>query len=172
MIGPHAPSPDDAFIEAYDAYSDAIFRYCYFRVYDRQRACELMQECFMRTWQSIVDGKEIKSMRAFLYRVANNLIIDHVRKKKEASLDAMTEGGFDPGNDGHKEIELAAEAGQVMKLLDRIDEEHRDVVVMRYLDDLSPKEIAEAIGETENVVSVRLHRAMKKLREFAQNYGR
>lgn len=73
-------------IEAYDAYADAIFRHCYFRVFSRERAKELMQETFLRAWDQMVKGEEIRHMRGFLYRVANNLIIDESRKKRSNRL--------------------------------------------------------------------------------------
>jgi RNA polymerase sigma-70 factor (ECF subfamily) len=170
MQGPHAqPAHHDDFLRAYDQYSDAIFRHCYFRVYDRERARELMQECFMKTWEYLAKGKDVQNLRAFLYRVANNLIIDSSRKKKETSLDAMMEEGYEPSEEANDKTVIAAEAGQMIELLDRLDEKYRDVVRMRYLDDLSPKEIAHALGESENVVSVRIHRGIKQLRALLES---
>lgn len=160
-----SPLPtNEAFLEAYDAYADAIFRHCYFRVYDREKAQELMQECFMKTWEYLVDGKEVKNLRAFLYRVANNLVIDHSRKKKELSLDALAEEGFEPGDDGHTQAVAHAEASRVKSMLGRIEPHYRQVIQMRFIDGLTPTEIAHALGQTENAVSVRLHRGIKQLR--------
>lgn len=152
----------DEFLKAYDLYADAIFRHCYFRVYDREKAREMMQDVFMKTWEYLAKGKEVDNLRAFLYRVANNMVIDYSRKKKETSLDVMMEEGFEPA--GNDKTPLAAEAGQMIAMLDRLDEKYRDAVRMRYLDDLSPKEIAHALGETENVISVRIHRGIAQLR--------
>lgn len=154
-------------MKAYDAHSDAIFRHCFFRVYDREKAREMMQDVFMKTWEYIVQGKKIDNLRAFLYRVANNMVIDWSRKKKETSLDAMMDEGFEPVGLGVKQTTLAAEAGQMIDLLDQLDEKYRDAVRMRYLDELSPKEIAHVLGETENVVSVRIHRGLAQLRAIA-----
>ena len=80
------------FLKAYDEFADPIFRHCYFRVFNRERAKDLMQETFTKTWeylnQSPITNHEsrITNMRAFLYRVANNLIIDNSRQKDERSL--------------------------------------------------------------------------------------
>ena len=84
----------EQFINTYSQYSDDIFRYLLFRVYDRDIAIELAQEAFTRTWKSIAGGKDIENIRAFVYKVAYHLAIDLSRKKKETSLDAMTEAGF------------------------------------------------------------------------------
>ena len=162
----HTQQKTEEFMKAYDDLCDAIFKHCYYRVYDRERAKELMQECFTRTWECIAEGKEIKNLKAFVYRVANNLIIDSSRKKKESSLDALMEEGYEPSVPSQERVQAAAEYSEVRALLNRLDEKHRDVVRMRYLQQLSPKEIGEALGESENVVSVRLHRAMKQLQHF------
>lgn len=153
----------DLFLEAYDAHADAIFRYCYFRVFDRERAKELAQECFMRTWESITEGKEIKNIRAFFYRVANNLVIDSIRKRKESSLEAM-EVDLPMPEHAFSSPEIATEAKIALTHVERLEESEKNVVKMRYLDGLGPKEIAEVLGESENIISVRLHRAIKKLR--------
>ena len=163
---PEQPS-NESFLKAYDAYADAIFRHCYFRVYDREKARDLMQECFTKTWQYLVDGKEVQNLRAFLYRVANNLIIDSSRKKKEQSLDALAEAGFEPGTDGHKQVVIDAEASRVKSMLGSIEPHYREVIQMRFIDGLTPKEIAKALAVSENVVSVRLHRGIERLKALA-----
>lgn len=161
----NATGKTEEFLKAYDELSDALFRHCYYRCYDRERAKELMQECYVRAWEYVVEGKEIKNLKAFLYRVANNLVIDESRKKKESSLDVLMEGGFEPVDAKDKTV-INAEAGHMIRLLDRIDEKYREIVSMRYLDDMTPKEIAVVVGESENVVSVRLHRGIRQLRDL------
>jgi RNA polymerase sigma-70 factor (ECF subfamily) len=53
-----------------------------------------------------------------------------------------------------------------MTLLDDVGDKYRDVIIMRFIDELSVKEISDVTGETENNISVRLHRGMEKLREI------
>lgn len=120
----------------------------------------------MRTWEYLVEGHEVKNLRAFLYRVANNLIIDDSRKKKEASLEDIVAEGLEFASRAQTELQHGAEACELLIFLDKLEPPHRELILMRYLDDLSPGEIAEAIGTTENNVSVRLHRAIRKAREL------
>jgi len=155
---------DAIFNEAYELYADAIFRHCYFRVFDRDRARDLMQDTFMKTWEYMNKGEQIDNIRAFLYRVANNLVIDDVRKKKEASLDTMMEAGFNPGVDASVEMKAKVDEWKVLSTFHKIDKHYREVLVMRHVDGLSPSEIAEITGESTNVISVRLHRAIQQLR--------
>lgn len=151
-------------LAAYDSYADALFRHCYFRLYDREQAKDAVQDIFMRTWEYVCAGHVIGNMRAFLYRTANNAVIDRVRKKKPFSLDEWQEKGFDPEDDSFNMTRMAdiATGREVLQVLHRLDEPYRAVVIMRYVDDLLPREIAAALGETENAVSVRIYRALKK----------
>lgn len=156
---------EDEFIKSYDQYADAIFRHCYFRVFDRERARDLTQETFIKTWEYLQDGKEVLNLRAFLYRVATNLIIDDSRKKKEVSLDYLKEKGFDAvmeERDSEDFLDVAAALEAVRQLPDQ----YREAVTMRYIQDLSPQEIGEILGESENTISVRLHRGIQKLRQI------
>jgi RNA polymerase sigma-70 factor, ECF subfamily len=157
-------SLEQEFLAAYDQYADAIFRHCYFRVFDRERGTDLMQEVFMRAWEYLAKGEKVLNMRAFLYRIANNLIVDESRKKKETSLDKLQEEGFDPGIDDTDRINNRIEHARVLDTLKGLDNNYRDILVMRYMNDLSPSEIAEVTGESANTISVRIYRGLKQLR--------
>jgi RNA polymerase sigma-70 factor, ECF subfamily len=164
------------FNHAFEAYSDELFRHCALRLRDRERAVELTQECFLRAWDYVKRGETINDMRPFLYRTLRHLIIDEYRKKKSVSLEAMVEG-YDIGvedllpPDESNTLDAALtrhEGGRVLEALTRLQEPYREAVTMRFVDGLSPQEIAVAIDESENVVSVRVHRGLKKLKEMLE----
>ena len=160
---------EKTFFKAYEKYSDAIFRHCYFRVFNKDKAKDLTQEVFMRTWQYLVGGVEVENIRAFLYRVANNLVIDYVRRKKEQSLDRMREDqGFDPADESKDRLLRLLEGGEIIRVLNKLPSKYREVIQMKYLDDLDIKEIASALEETENNVSVRLHRGIQQLKDILE----
>ena len=156
----------EQFTKAYEELSDAIFRHCYFRIGDREKAKDLMQATFTKSWQYISGGTEVQNLRSFLYRVANNLIIDEYRKKKEVSLDNLMAKGFDVGFEERGKMDKNIDARMAISVLNQVDEKYQTVVLMRYIDDLSPKEIAEATGDSENNVSVKIHRGLKKAKEI------
>lgn len=156
------------FLESYDHHADAIFRHCFFRVYDREIAKDLVQEVFCRVWTSMSQGKEIENVLAFLYRIANNLVIDYSRKRRAVSLDAMIEEGFSLRDDSHLKLGSIIDAKQVYCFLHSLDSIYQPIVVMRFIDGMSPKEISEVMDLSENVVSVRLNRGIKKLRKIAE----
>lgn len=152
------------FTDAFNRHSDALFRHSFFRVSNRQIAIDLVQEAFTKTWVQITKGEVILNFQSYLYHVLNNLIIDHYRKKKSLSLDSLADVGFDPVGTGAFEIESSAEHEQIMKVLDTLPKSDRDVIVMRYIDGLPVKHIAQVLNESENGVSVKLHRAIKKMK--------
>ena len=156
----------EQFLAAYNEYSKAIYRHCFFRVYNKNRADELVQETFTRVWQYLAQGKEVENLRAFLYRVANNLIIDDSRKKKEDSLEAMMEKspGYEPSYAGHKTIEKKILYNEVLEGMDDLPTDYKEILTLRYVQDMDPKEIAEVLHTNANNVSVKINRAVKALK--------
>lgn len=164
----------DRFLHAYDAHADAIFRHCYFRLSDREKALDVTQETFTRAWDYLVKGKEIQNFKPFLYRIASNLIVEEYRKHKNVSLDAMLEEEAA----GERVITELGDTEWQERLIDRLDgakalqamsklpEHYREVLTLRFVDGLSPKEIALFLEERENTISVRIHRALKDLKEI------
>lgn len=154
------------FIEAYDSYADALFRYCYFRVYDRERARELMQETFFKAWEYLHKGNEIENLRAFLYKVAHNVCVNEAIRSKPVSLDEMRENvGYDPEDHDLPSPERSAEGALLMERLLRLSDSDREALTMRYVDGLPVNEIAKHLGEAPNTVSVRIHRALARLKK-------
>jgi RNA polymerase sigma-70 factor (ECF subfamily) len=160
---------EEQFLQAYEEYADAIFRHCAMRISDRERGKELMQETFLKAWESVRRGTKVENMRAFLYKVANNLIIDTYRRDRgEVSLEDMAEEkGFDPA-DEHltADVERVHAGNEVLEKLHELEEPYRTALVMRYVDGLEPKDIADMLGISANVASVRIHRGLKHLSQI------
>lgn len=164
---------EEEFLAAYNEHSDALFRHAFFRLSDRERALDLTQDTFIKAWDYVRGGGNIQNAKAFLFRILNNLIIDEYRRVKSESLDKKLED--------NPAYEATFAEGSIWEVEDEIDEhdlidkvrgaigtlspEYKTVVTMRYIDGFSPKEIARMIGSTENAVSVRIHRAVAKLKE-------
>lgn len=155
---------DSDFEKIYNEHADPIFRYCFFRVSSREVAKDLTQEVFIRTWRSFEKGQQILNVKAFLYKVASNLVIDHYRKHKEVSLDLLKEKGFDFVNEGRQAPDFL-DLELVSREIQKLPEKYQQVVSMRYIEDMSPKEIADIIGASENSASVLIHRGIKMLKK-------
>lgn len=165
-----ADRPEDAFERAFEQYKDGIFRHCYFHLFDRERAMELVQETFMKTWEYVAAGNAIDNTQAFLYRVATNLVYNESRHKKTVSLEDLQEEGFDPpSHDEALARDVIAEE-QVIRMLSQVEEPYRTAVTLRFVEGFHPKEIAGMVGESANTVSVRINRGLKQLRAHL-NHG-
>lgn len=160
-------SVENEFLEAYDSLAEPLFRHCYFRVYSKEKAEDLVSETFFKTWQYLIQGKEVENLKAFLYRVANNLVIDYSRKKKEDSLESILANSpqFEPSFDGREKTEHTMAVKEVFAVIDKLPDDMRQLLLLRYAEDLDPKEIADILGITANNVSVRLNRAHAMLKK-------
>ena len=154
----------DTFTATYDQNQDAIFRYCYWKSQDRDVGQDLMQETFLRYYQCLQRKEEIMHTRAFLYRIAHNLFINHVRKKKEASLDHLLEKGFEPATDPWHHTHSVLDAERPLKALNAMREPYRQVLQHRFVKGLPPAEIAAKTGKSANAVSVSIFRGLQHLR--------
>lgn len=152
-------------IEAYDKYLEAIFRFCYFKTKDRELAKDLAQQTFLKAWTYLNDGQIIDNLRPFLYKIAGNMVIDWYRKQKKESLDTLMEQGFDP-IDPQASASHLAEVEILLKNLNRLPAKDKELIVWHYVEDLSIKEIGQMLHESENTVSVRIHRAREKLKKI------
>ena len=166
-------SHEERFLKAFDEYSDALFRHAIYRLSDRERAIEIVHDTFTKVWSYLRGGHEVDSYKPFLYKVLNNLIIDEYRRRKEFSLDALLgEEGTDEGSfpelyeGGIEELTFMLDAQKASLLIGELPVVYREVLTFRFVDGLGPKEISELIEESENVVSVRIHRALKMLKDM------
>jgi RNA polymerase sigma-70 factor, ECF subfamily len=159
-------TPEEKFLNIYEKHADAIYRHCYFRVSNKELAENLTQETFMRAWTYLGEGKEIQNMKALLYKMAGNLVIDHYRKKKESSLENMTEAGFQVSDLSEGQMENAVDLKDLIEKMDRLEDGDRNLLIMRFIDDMRPREIAKILDLKVNIISVRLHRAVGKLKKY------
>ncbi len=160
------------FLKAFDEYNDALFRHAYLRISNREKAVDVVHDTFTKVWSYIKNGYEIDNFRPFLYKVLNNLIIDEYRRRKELSLDAMLdvegvdEGSFaDLSESTVESLAATIDGRKAFELLEELPDQYREVIIYRFVDQLGPREISELIEESENVVSVRIHRGLKLLRQ-------
>lgn len=161
------------FIEAYNTQADAIFRFCFFKLSDRELAHDYVQETFMKAWKYMSKGEadhEMKNLRAFLYKIAGNLIIDEYRRRgirrPTESLEDLNEQGYDPGEDETESWVDKIDGKEAIKLIAKVPEPYGEAIFMRYVQSMTLEEIAEITGESENTISVRVHRGLARLRKL------
>ncbi len=158
------------FLQAYHQYFDALFRYCYYRVLDKEKTKDLVQETYCRTWKYIIKGKKIKNMKGFLYTTARNIIIDQSKKKEIFSLDQMMEKGFCPMMNSKDLQENYFIGCDLLKIVKSLDKKYAQVIMLKYIDGLSTEEISNTLDETKNNVYVRLSRGFSMAKELFLNH--
>lgn len=167
----------EVFGKLYDIYVDQIYRFIYFKVGRKEEAEDLTGDVFLKTWQYINEmGSEvIDNLRAFLYQTARNAVIDFYRSRDQREFVALPEEDdekptmeiVDEKQDLVEKIELASDLEEVKKALQKIREEYREIIILRFVEEMSVKETAEILGKSEGAVRVLLHRAVAALKEEA-----
>ncbi len=153
-----------AYGELYDAFHDRIRRYITFKIPHFEDVEELTSEVFLRGWEYATSSK-VENFNALVYRIARNLIADYYRSKKITGPLEEAEG-IAHGHSLEETVMIKEELRHILQKLNKLKDEYRDVIIMRYLDEMSVSEIAEALEKTPNTIRVTLHRAKKALKEI------
>ncbi|MBP9821711.1 MAG: sigma-70 family RNA polymerase sigma factor [Candidatus Pacebacteria bacterium] len=157
---------EQTFLAGYEKHTDELFRFCVVKVRNRDEAMDIVQETFIRAWEYLRKGNVIEQMRPFLFRTARNIIIDHARKHKTISLDAMQEEQrFDAPDTRVQPFGIGFELDRMLAALETLEPTHREVLSLRFLQELDIPEIAEVLGLNPNAVSVRIHRGIEALKK-------
>lgn len=159
-----------------ERYQGRVFTIVCGMVRDREEAKDLTQEAFVKAYNNLARYRTEASFYTWLYRIAMNVTIDHIRKhgkrKREeyddgvAALDA--DGSMHSGhssNDPAKQLARKQLHYRIMAALDTLSPEHRQIILLREVDGLSYKEIADSLELAEGTVMSRLFYARKKLQE-------
>ncbi|MDP3958425.1 MAG: RNA polymerase sigma factor [bacterium] len=149
------------FEKLYRKYRASVFNYLWYRVgHDKEAAEDLTQETFLRAFRSLSRFVHRKfSYLTYLVRIAHNLLIDHYRKPAAAKLEAAGEIPYEMLGD----IERKSEAASLWRAVQELPKGNRDVLLMRYLDEMRIADIARVMGVTENAVKLNLSRTRKRL---------
>jgi len=155
----------EAFGYLYDIYVDKIYRYIYFRVSDKSLAYDITQEVFLETWEYIVGERQIGSIQSFVYKVAYHKVVDFYRKKERQAALIEDMDDSDMEKVSLPDASVNAELQILKKHIYRLKPEHQDLILLKHVEGLSIKEIADIVGKEPNNIRVTLHRAMNALKE-------
>ncbi|MBU1896111.1 RNA polymerase sigma factor [Patescibacteria group bacterium] len=162
----------DAFGQLYDGYVDKIFRFVYLKISHRQDAEDLTSDVFLKTWNYLVqeDQKSVDSFSGFVYGIARNSVVDWYRKKskiQECQLDGMIIRDYNL--DIGKVLDLEIESIKLINTIKTLKQDYQDVILLRYIEELSISEIAKILDKRNASVRVTLHRAKEKLKSLLTN---
>ena len=160
------------FSKIYKSYSTQIYRFVYIKVSSQETAEDLTSEVFVRFWKTFQKSGQdkIRNPRAFLYKVAKNMVIDFYRSQnqpKPLSTDEVPEMADITQELEKKELALSDQE-QIQKSIQKLKDEDQDVILWYYLDQMPISEIAEITEKSEGAVRVMIHRAMEALRQVLE----
>ncbi|MDD3301852.1 MAG: sigma-70 family RNA polymerase sigma factor [Patescibacteria group bacterium] len=166
----------EAFIKAYDDFADDLYRFAYFKLGSEEEAKDLVSVIFLKTWNYIQTNslKDSKTLRALLYKIARNAIIDHYRDKglsSSISLEDAPQALEVPDDSQNQEdlIDQKADLELIREKLMLLKDEYREVIIWRFIEDLSMDEIANITGKKKGNIRVLLHRALTALKELLED---
>lgn len=165
----------DAFGELYNRYIEKIYRFVFFKIGNRADAEDVTSDIFLKAWNYLRDKDRapVEHFRGFIYQVARNTIIDWYRagaKRAESALE-LAENLPMPGKSAEDLGPPAQSLGghdlaEIFRAMKKMKHEYQEVILLRYIEEMSVGEIADITGKGPVNIRVTLHRAIKKLREL------
>jgi RNA polymerase sigma-70 factor (ECF subfamily) len=158
-----------AFEELYDRYYSRIYAFCYRRLHTRELAEDVTADVFMKALDALPKYKwRGVSFSAWLYRIANNRITDHFRRTAHPGRTSVAVEEVkvlvDERPLPEDRILASLRRAEVEAAISKLSEQDQLVVTLTFYEERSSSEVAEAMGISTNLVYVRLHRALKRLK--------
>ncbi len=180
LVSLYAKGENKAFDVLLNRYKDKLYSYIFYIVRNAEMAEDIFQETFVKAIVTIRQGRYSESGKfsAWLRRIAHNLIIDSFRQEKNENLvscdepenNILNNAGLSEGNIENLLVNTQV-LSDVRRLVDCLPDEQREVVQMRFYQDLSFKEIAELTGVSINTSLGRMRYAILNLRRIADKNG-
>ena len=180
LVRLYATGNNEAFDILLERHQQSLFNYILYAVRNRDLADDIFQDTFIKAITTIKHGRYTESgkFRAWIGRIAHNLIIDYFRQERNENTISNNEYELDLFNNSKlcdETIEDEMVKTQVMsdvrKLVDHLPESQKEVLTMRYYGDLNFKEIADITGVSINTALGRMRYAILNMRKMAVDNG-
>jgi RNA polymerase sigma-70 factor (ECF subfamily) len=156
-----------AFGALYDRYQPRIYRFIYLKVGRREEAEDLTHQVFLGAWEHMPSYRERGfPFSSWLYRIARNTVVDYYRSRRRTEpLEDLDPDAVVSGESIEQSAAQALLLRDVRRAVATLKPEHQDIIILRFVDELSVKEAAEALEKSEGAVKLLQHRAMRELRK-------
>lgn len=163
----------DSFAKLYDHFIDLIYRYVFYRV-NRNDVEDIVETVFLKVWQHLKKYKKGKSsFSAWIFRITHNLVVDYYRAQKDSTIDELDVQIPDPKRE-HNPIRVTEnilEQEVLKEALSKLKKGYRDLLIHKFINDFSNKEIAEIMKKSEGSVRILQFRALRALKRELEEMG-
>ena len=157
----------EALAELYDRYGPRMYAYIYRRVNDATVAEDLTAELFLRVLRALRNERAWSdSFRAWLYRVAHNLVVDHYRRQPPVPSGTLEESFAAQDGDPRVIAEDILATEHLRAAIGRLTQDQQQVLTLRFGEGLTAKETARILGKSTGAVEALQHRALAALRRI------
>jgi RNA polymerase sigma factor (sigma-70 family) len=153
------------FEEIYERYADKVYRKCYSFTYNQEKAEDFTHDIFLKLILKIGTFKENAKFSTWLYSITYNFCMDQIRVGKKLNEVPIAEN-FDPEIPDDDDEIISMQSSGLKKSMENIPSDEKALLLMKYQDDFSIKEIAETLNISESAVKMRLLRSKEKLRKL------
>jgi RNA polymerase sigma-70 factor (ECF subfamily) len=163
-----------SFAKIYDSLIDQVYRYVFYRVKEED-AEDVVENVFLRVWENIrkYRVKEGKSFSAWVFRIAHNLVVDYYRMAKDKEFDELDLNMADDKriHNPINSVENSINNKFLKMALAKLKSPYRDVIIYKFINELSNKEISEILGKNEGGLRVLQFRALAALKKELIDMG-
>ena len=153
------------FTQIYDQYINKIYRFIFLKIGTQETTEDICSDVFTQFWLRLNKGEKIDNAQAFIYQMARNSVADHYRRNKVKFV-SLNDCPEIEGNESILEQAfLKSDFENIKSGLNKIKPEYQDLIIFRYLDELSVPEIAKIVNKSEGNVRVMLHRGLNALKK-------
>ena len=157
-----------AFDALYRRHLDGVYRYCFYLLGDHHDAEDVTERTFLAALGAIGRFRDDgASFQSWLYRIAHNHLVNALRargRRRTSSLDAVPEPAIDADPAGL--VGAAEESRRLQRALAKLPDDRRQVIILRFVDRLSAREVGAVLGRSEGAVRVLQHRALRELADI------
>ena len=157
-----------AFGSLYDHYQPMIYRFVLVKTGSHEESEDITHQVFLSAWQKVRTYKHRgHPFSSWLYQIARNQIVDFYRaKKSDFSIDAVDPEYFAAPASVSADLAAKLEIEKVRRAIEQLKPDYQDVIIMRFVEDISLRETAAIMGKTEGAVKLIQHRAVKELQKM------
>jgi RNA polymerase sigma factor (sigma-70 family) len=175
LLNEPKPVCEDAFQEIFYRYSNRLNAYCKNKVSNSKQSEDIFQDTWIEFFKASKDKGTITNLKSFLLKIAHNLIFKYKEKNKKENKLFIKKGMYElDGYRSHPDFQQSQEYDELVSIikyaLNNLDEKYQEVFILKKFNDLTYKEIAELLGETEDCIRQRFSRASRMLKEFLKQF--